>query len=145
MAILLLLISSPSACADKVILLQIPSVIVQAVNRLIRTYLLQHAHPAKFVAEILGIILGTYFLWIHFWIGAVIGGALLFLGSTIALWNKPIEYLAETTLGKIMLVYATPPNFVIYNLSALPVIYGLWMHQGLYVVGGYSLLLLPNL
>jgi len=44
-----------------------------------------------------------------------------------------------------MLVYATPPNFVIYNLSALPVIYGLWAHQGLYVLGGYSLFLLPHL
>src|SRR5881628_3039854 len=107
--------------------------------------MLQHAHPAKFVAEILGIIWGIYFLWIHNWIGAVISSAILFLGSTIALWNKPVENLAETALGRIMLVYATLPNFVIYNLSALPVIYGLWTHQGLYVVAGYSLLLLPHL
>ena len=33
----------------------------RGMNRLIRTYLLQHAHPAKFVAEILGIIWGSYF------------------------------------------------------------------------------------
>ena len=51
--------------------------------------MLQHAHPAKFVAEILGVILGTYFLWINNWIGAVISSVILFLGSTIALWNKP--------------------------------------------------------
>src|SRR5437016_3438554 len=107
--------------------------------------MLQHAHPAKFVAEILGIIWATYFLWIHNLIGAAIGSFLLFLGSTIALWNKPIEYLAETALGKIMLVYSTPFNFAIYNLSALPVIYGLWTRQGLYIVVGYSLLLLPHL
>ena len=107
--------------------------------------MLQHAHPAKFVAEILGVILGTYFLWINNWIGAVISSVILFLGSTIALWNKPIEYLAETALGKIMLVYATPFNFIIYNVSAIPVIYGLWTHQGLYIVAGYSLLLSPHL
>jgi hypothetical protein len=107
--------------------------------------MLQHAHPAKFVAEILGIISGTYFLWIHNWIGALISSVFLFLGSTSALWNKPTEDLADTALGKIMLVYATPSNFVIYNVSALPVIYGLWTHQGLYIVAGYSLLLLPYL
>jgi len=107
--------------------------------------MLQHAHPAKFVAEILGILWCTYFLWIHNWIGAVISSLIFFLGSTIALWNKPIDDLAETALGKIMLVYATPSNFVIYNLSALPVIYGLWMHRGPYIVAGYSLLLLPHL
>src|SRR5947208_1902158 len=107
--------------------------------------MLQHAHPAKFVAEMLGVIWGSYFLWTHNWIAAAISSLMLFLGSTIALWNKPIENLAETVLGRTMLVYATPPNFVIYNLSALPVIYGLWTHQGLYVVVGYSLLLLPHL
>ena len=107
--------------------------------------MLQHAQPAKFVAEILGIIWGTYFLWIHNWIGAVISSVVLFLGSTIALWNKPVEHLAQTRLGKIMLGYASPFNFIIYNLSALPVIYGLWTHQGLYIVAGSSLLLLPNL
>ena len=107
--------------------------------------MLQHSHPAKFVAEILGIIWGTYFLWMHNWIGAVITSLILFLGSTIALWNKPVENLAETALGKIMLVYATPSNFMIYNVSALPAIYGLWTHQVLYVLAGYSLLLLPHL
>ena len=74
-----------------------------------------------------------------------VSSLILFLRSTIALWYKPIEHLTETALGKIMLVYTTPTNFVIYNLTALSVIYGLWTHQGLYVVGGYSLLLLPHL
>jgi hypothetical protein len=107
--------------------------------------MLEHAHPVKFVAEILGIMWGAYFLWNHNWIGAVTSSVILFLGSTIALWKEPIEDLAETSLGRIMLVYATPANFAIYNLSALPVIYGLWTHQGLYVVAGYSLMLMPHL
>ena len=107
--------------------------------------MLQHAHPAKFAAEILGIILGTYLLWIHSWIGAVISSVILFLGSTIALWNYPIENLADSALGRIMLVYATSLNFVMYNLSALPVIYGLWSHRGIYVGAGYFILLLPHL
>jgi len=108
---------------------------------MIRKLMLQHAHPAKFVAEILGIMWGIYFLWIHNWIGALTSSLILFLGSTIALWNKPVEELAATSLGRIMLVYATPLNFIIY----MPVIYCVWTHQGLYIVMGYSLMLLPHL
>ena len=107
--------------------------------------MLQHAHPAKFVAEILGILWAFYFLWNQNWIGAVISSFVLFLGSTIALWNKPVEHLAETSLGRVMLVYSTPLNFIIYNVSALPVIYGLWTHQVSYIIAGYSLMLLPHL
>jgi hypothetical protein len=114
-------------------------------DKLIRKFMLQHAHPAKFVAEILGIMWGIYFLWLHNWIAAVISSIVLFLGSTIALWNKPVEYLATTSLGRIMLVYSTPLNFVLYNVSALPVIYGVWTHQALYIIGGYSLMLMPHL
>src|SRR5438128_12382615 len=99
-----------------------------------RTYMLQHAHPVKFAVEILGIIWGTYFLWIHNWIGAVISSVILFLGSTIALWNKPVEDLADSALGRIVVVYATPFNFAVYNFSALPVIYVLWTHRGIYIV-----------
>ena len=82
-----------------------------------RTYMLQHVHPAKFAAEILGLILGTYFLWIHNWIGAVIRTVILFLGSTIALWNKPIENLAESALGRIMLVLRHALQFCYLQLK----------------------------
>ena len=104
-----------------------------------------HAHPIKFVAEILGAMWSMYFLWRRNWIGAVIVSALGFLLSTILLWNKPIEGLVTTQLGKIMAVYATPLNFMLYNLSALPVIYGLWTHSVVFILLGYTILLLPHL
>ena len=104
-----------------------------------------HAHPIKFIAEILGVMWSMYFLWRRNRIGAVIVGVLGFLLSTILLWNKPIEGLATTQLGKIMAVYATPLNFMLYNLSALPVIYGLWTHSVVFILLGYTILLLPHL
>ena len=97
------------------------------------------------IAEILGVMWSMYFLWRRNWIGAVIVGVLGFLLSTILLWNKPIEGLATTQLGKIMAVYTTPLNFMLYNLSALPVIYGLWTHSVVFILLGYTILLLPHL
>jgi hypothetical protein len=114
-------------------------------DKMIHRFMLQHAHPMKFVAEILGVMWGIYFLWIHNWIGAVASSVVLFFGSTLALWNKPIDHLAATALGRIMLVYTTPLNFIIYNFSALPVIYGAWTHQLIYILIGYSALLSPHL
>jgi len=115
------------------------------VNKFLRKHMLQHAHPAKFVAEVMGIMWGLYFLWQQNWIGAVVSSVLLFLGSSLLTWNESVESLADTPLGRVMLVYATPLNFLIYNVSALPVIYGAWTHQVLYIVAGYSLMLLPHL
>ena len=107
--------------------------------------MLLHAHPIKFIAEILGVIWSVYFLWHHNWIGAVIVSLVGFLLSTLLLWKQPIDHLATTSLGKVMSVYGTPFNFLLYNLSALPVIYGLWTHDALFILIGLSILLLPHL
>src|SRR5215210_7152852 len=101
--------------------------------------MLQHAHPAKFVAEVLGIMWGIYFLWNQNWIGAVVSSVILFLMSTLLTRNKSVEHLAATSLGRAMLVYATPLTFLIYNVSALPVIYGAWTRRVVYIITGYSI------
>jgi hypothetical protein len=104
-----------------------------------------HAHPTKFTAEILGIIWSVYFLWNQNWIGAVVASLLGFLGSTFLVWREPIDHLPETRLGKVMAVYGKPFNFFLYNISALPVIYGLWNHQALSIMVGVSIMLSPHL
>jgi hypothetical protein len=114
-------------------------------REMIRRLMLGHAHPVKFVAELVGILCGLYFLWIHNWIAAIVSSVALFLGSTLLLWKKPIDYLEDTRLGRIMLAYGTPFNFAIYNLSALPVIYGAWTHSIPYIIVGYLIMLAPLL
>lgn len=114
------------------------------INKLIHRYTLEHAHPMKFVCEVLGVMWGVYFLWHHNWIAAALISMALFLGSTLVLRNKPIDYLSRSALGKIMLVYATPVNFLFYNLSALPVVYGVWSHQPVFILLGITIFLLPH-
>ncbi|MCI0489500.1 MAG: hypothetical protein L0229_23155 [Blastocatellia bacterium] len=115
------------------------------INNLIRKYILAHAHPMKFVAEALGVMWSVFFLWNRNWIAAVVASTLFFLLTTLILWNKPSDGLAKSPLGKILLVYATPLNFFFYNFSALPLIYGLWVHSTVYILIGVTLLLLPHL
>jgi hypothetical protein len=115
-------------------------------SKMIRRYMLQHAHPMKFAAEVLGVMWAVYFLWRHSWIGAVGVAIASFLLSTLLLWRKKqFEYLADTPLGRIILIYTSPINFVLYNLSAIPFVYGIWTHNYFYILIGISLLLLPHL
>src|SRR4051812_45803555 len=116
-------------------------------ERLARRYMLQHAHPMKFTAEVLGVMWSVYFLWRHQWILAAIAASVLFFVSTLLLWRsrKRLDRLAGTPLGKMMLVYAAPTAFAMYNLSAFPAVYGVWTHQPLFILVGISMLLAPHL
>jgi hypothetical protein len=108
--------------------------------------MLQHAHPMKFAAEVLGVMWCSYLLWYHNWVWTIGVAAASFLLSTLLLWKqKRYDYLAATALGKVILVYATPLNFLLYNLSAVPFVYGLWTHNSLFILISVSLLLLPHL
>ena len=108
---------------------------------LIKKYMISHAHPIKFISEILGIIFATYFLWNGKWILSFI--VAMFFFSTLLLWRRPLDYLEKTTLGKILLVYSKPLNFLLYNFSVIPYIYGIWNHDFLYIIIGIFLLVLP--
>jgi len=116
-------------------------------NETLRRYLLQHAHPAKFAAEILGILASGLLLWNHQWIATVLVALTFFLLSTLLLWREHVnvEKLVDTPLGKIMLPYATPLNFFLYNFSAVPLVYGLWKHSIFFILIGVIILILPQL
>lgn len=113
-------------------------------NKVIYKYALTHAHPAKFIAEILGTMWAAYFLWNYNWVGAIISALVFYLLSTLILWGKSIDYLAETPLGKVMLVYSTPIAAGLKELSIVPLIYGLWTHNPIYILIGISMLFLPH-
>jgi hypothetical protein len=108
-------------------------------------YMLQHAHPAKFLAECLGSLCAGYFLWRRQWAWALGAGATFFVLSTVAVWRRPINHLSGTRLGRTFLAYATPVNFGLYNLSAVPITYGLWSQKVWAVMAGILVLLLPHL
>ena len=109
-------------------------------------YILSHAHPVKFIAEVLGIISSAYFLWLHNWAWAIIASVSFFLFSTLFLWNRSVdlEHIASTPLGRIMLTYTTPVSFFLYNFSAVPLIYGLWTHNIFTIMLAILVLLVPH-
>jgi hypothetical protein len=104
-------------------------VYTRAVNVSLRHYMLLHAHPAKLGVELAGSLAAARCLCRHDWRGAAAASASAFLGSTVALWGAPVDSRSRTALGRAMLAYATPGGFALYNLSALPLVHGLWTHR----------------
>jgi len=82
--------------------------------------MLQHAHPAKFVAEILDVIWAFYFRWNQNWIGAV-------ECPTVSGQHYRAPEQAGRIPGRIVVRKSDAGlqhaiNFIMYNVSALPVI-----------------------
>ena len=91
--------------------------------------MVQHAHPVKFVLEVIGIIWGTYFLWHQNVTNALLFGIGLPLVGTLAAWGHDEDKLAKSMLGKIMLVHADPVNLFFQVVGLLVMISGIYGHM----------------
>lgn len=109
--------------------------------RFIERIMIQHAHPAKLTSDILGVIIGWYFLWTHnllVALAAIFGASVL---GTLLVWGHDVSQLYETELGKWMIGQAEPVNLVVRSIGFTFVSYGFWSHSLLYFPIGIALII----
>lgn len=107
--------------------------------------MLQHAYPPKLISDCLGIVLGIYFLWQNnLWVALLALFGLSILGNVIA-WKQDINKLAQTSLGKWMLVQANPTNLIVRTIGAAVLCYGVWLHSGIIILIGMGVIFLARL
>jgi hypothetical protein len=79
--------------------------------------MLQHSHLPKLISDCTGIVLGIYFLWVNNLAFALISlFGLSIFGNFIA-WKQDINEIAETELGKWMLLQAKPVNLIVRSIG----------------------------
>jgi hypothetical protein len=103
--------------------------------------MIQHAHPLKLSTDILGVLIGWYFLWAHnlpFALLAIFGASVL---GTVLVWGENVSHLYETKLGKWMSVQAEPTNLVVRSVGFAFVCYGFWSHSILYFPIGITIII----
>lgn len=107
--------------------------------------LIRRAHPRYLIAGIVGAIWAFYFLWQHNWSWAV--GVILMsaIAGGMLTSNVSEEYLAETTLGKIMSIHLHPANIAIQSLGLIFLVYGIWIHSALFTMGAVSAILVGHM
>jgi hypothetical protein len=112
--------------------------------RFIERIMIQHAHPVKLGTDILGVLLGWYFLWMHQLFLAFVALFGVSVLGTLLVWRQNLSELYETKLGKWMVVQAEPVNLVVRSIGFAIVCYGFWSHAALYFPIGIIIIILAR-
>lgn len=105
----------------------------------------RHGHPRHIILAYVGLMWGVYFLWFHNWVGAVTAILLSAVLGRILTDDVREENLAQTTLGKIMLLHMHPINLALQIAGLALAFYGVWIHDGMYVMVAVTVILLGHL
>jgi flagellar biosynthesis component FlhA len=89
--------------------------------------------------------LTLYFLWEHAWMWAAAAVLIsVALGAIVTPRNHE-ENLAQTTLGKIMLLHLHPVNVLLHSAGLLFLLYGVWVHSAIYIMMAGSIILIGHM
>jgi hypothetical protein len=110
----------------------------------LQKFMLSRGHPRQIILHMVGGIWTVYFLWQHEWMWALGCFAVSELISETLSTQTGAETLAQTTLGKLMLLHANPMNFLIQSLGGVLLVYCLWMHSLTGIMIATSLILLGH-
>jgi hypothetical protein len=108
-------------------------------------FMVRRGHPRQIILHLVGGIWAVYFLWQHNWMWALACFAVSeLIAETLTALNDPVV-MAQTTIGKIMLLHAHPVNFIVQAGGGLLFIYSVWVRSVLGIMAAASLLLLGHI
>jgi hypothetical protein len=105
----------------------------------------RRGHPKNVIVAVVGAIWGLYFLWIHDWIWALATVVLSAAVARFLTYGIREENLAQTTLGKIMLLHLHPMNLIVQTAGFGLLIYSIWTHSAILVMAAVSIILFGHL
>jgi hypothetical protein len=107
--------------------------------------IIRRGHPKHIILGMVGFLWAVYFLWHHDWawaLGVVLASGIL--GRILTSGTRE-EGLAQTVLGKIMLLHLHPMNLTVQVAGFGVLLYGVWIHTLMHVLVGTSLVLLGHM
>ena len=107
--------------------------------------MLRHGHPRRIIVGIISLVWGLYSLWFHNWIWAVVALVVGLGLGRIATLGMHEEQLAQTTLGKLLLLHLHPVNVLLQFAGFAVLSYGCWIHSGVYILLSVSMILLGHM
>ena len=107
--------------------------------------MIRRGHPKHIILGSVGFLWAVYFLWRHEWAwGLVVVIVSAILGPLLTSGTRE-EELAQTVLGKIMLLHLHPMNLAVQLAGFGILFYGVWIHALMHVLVGVSLILLGHM
>ncbi len=97
------------------------------------------------ILAIVGFAWAISFLWAHAWIWAAAAAFASVVLGAIVTPRKHEENLAQTTLGKIMLLHLYPANVLLQIAGFAFLLYGVWVHSEIYIMAAGSIILIGHM
>jgi hypothetical protein len=108
-------------------------------------FMVRRGHPRQIILHLVGGIWIVYFLWMHNWAWALACFAVSELAAETLTSLNDAEVMAQTTMGKIMLLHANPVNLIVQMLGGMLFVYSIWLHSLTGTMVAISLLLLGHI
>jgi len=112
---------------------------------LMERHILRHGHPRHMIVAVVTVIWSTYFFWQHelaFALWTIAGGVIL---ARIVTFGMDEAQLAQTTLGKILLLHLHPANVILQSLGYALAMFGVWEHQAVLIMAGTTMVFLGHM
>jgi hypothetical protein len=107
--------------------------------------IVRRGHPKHIIVGIVAFLWVAYFLWQHNWIWAAAVVVLSAVLGRLSTSGTKEETLAQTLLGKIMLLHLHPVNLTLQTAGFALFLYGVWMHSTLYIMAATSMVFLGHM
>lgn len=103
----------------------------------------QHAHPVTSIFHIIGFMWAIYFLWQRNWIFALIFVIVLpMVGGIYGMLDEKGKKVPLTPFRKLLIGHARPLSILFQIPGYILIIYGLWLHNTIYILLSISSFLL---
>lgn len=112
---------------------------------LLQKAVLRRGHPRRVIVAMVTLIWVLYFLWAHNWVWALTALAVGMVMGTISTMGMHEDQMAQTTLGKILLLHLHPVNMALQGTGVVLLLYTVWAHSGVGVLAAVSLILLGHM
>ena len=109
-----------------------------------RTFI-RRGHPRWLILGMVGAIWALYFLWLHDWASALVAIFVSGILGTLLTGRMSEERLAQTTLGKIMLLHLHPVNLSLQVAGFALLVYSVWIHSSMYIMVAISAILIGHM
>jgi len=102
-------------------------------------------HPRRVIIGVITLMWLLYSLWLHDGAWALLSVLVGVPLGALATTGMSVEELAQTTMGKILLLHLHPANVVLQTIGFAALLYGFWLHSAALILAAISVLLLGHM
>jgi hypothetical protein len=107
--------------------------------------IVRSGHPRRVIVGVITFMWVFYSLWFHLWTWAALALVVGVPLGALATTGMNVEELAQTMLGKILLLHLHPVNVALQAFGFAILLYSFWIHSTMLMLLAISVILLGHM